>query len=114
MAEEARYVPEVWLVNHKKGGIKNMAERIDLPKVKIRLRGIERGPIEMTILPRKKVILDEHGVVEVDEGTAKKLLSPEYAGAGWELYKEEPAKGRKSKAEEPEKSVSKEDFAQQI
>ena len=68
----------------------------------------------MTIAPKKKVILDENGIAEVEEGLARKLLSPEYAGAGWELYKEEPAKGRKSKVVEEEEPVSKEEFAQKI
>ena len=105
---------EVWLVHHKKEDVKMAIEKKELPKVKIRLRGLERGPIELTILPRKKMILDENGVVEVDEATARKLLSPEYAGTGWEMYKEkeEPAKGRKSKAED--ETVSKEEFAHKI
>lgn len=112
MAERGLNIPEVWIMPHKKED-KNMAETKALRTVKLRLKGIERGPIEMTIAPKKKIILDENGVAEVEEGLARKLLSPEYAGAGWELYKEEPpAKGRKSKGVEEE--PSKEEFAQQI
>ncbi len=111
MADNA-IIPEVWIINHKKEEVK-MADP-KLRTVKLRLKGIDRGPIELTIAPRKKAILDENGVVEVDENLARKLLSPEYRDTGWELYKEEPVtKGRKSKAEE-EQPASKEDFAKQI
>jgi hypothetical protein len=97
---ENDYVPEIWTVNLKKEERK-MAERKDLPKVKV------------TVAPKNKVILDEHGVVEVDEGLAKKLLGPDHAGEGWELVKEEPetAKGKRaSKVGDP----TKEEFAQTI
>ncbi len=106
-------IPEVWIINHKKEEVK-MADP-KLRTVKLRLRGVDRGPIELTIAPKKKVILDENGIVEVEENLARKLLSPEYAGTGWELYKEPDTvtKGRKSKAEEEQPS-SKEDFAKQI
>lgn len=91
-----------------------MAETL---KVKVRLKNVRKGhPLELTVLPRVKVVLDENGVAEVDEKIARQLLSPDHAGAGWELVTETPAdlgKGKRaSKAEETPKT--KEEFLQQI
>ena len=63
-------------------------KKFEPKKVKIRLKGLERGPIEITILPRKKAIFDEYGIAEVDENIAKILLNPARSGAGYELIPE--------------------------
>jgi hypothetical protein len=76
----------------------------EIPKVKVRLRGVERGPIEITIMPKMKVVLDEDGITEVDEQIAKKLTGPDYIGTGWELVKEAAPKVRESKLVRQEKA----------
>jgi hypothetical protein len=73
--------------------------------VKIRLKGLNRGPIEITVLPRKKLIFDESGIAEVEERVANILLGPAHAGEGYELVTEKtekeitPSVIRKSKEE---------------
>lgn len=85
--------------------------------VKVRLRNIGRGPIEMTILPGKKVIFNEKGITEVDEGIANILLGPGYVNYGYELVKEELTKETKPERlpkREGKETSSKENFLNQV
>lgn len=87
--------------------------------VKIRLKGLDRGPIEITVLPKRKIIFDENGIAEVGESMANVLLGPAHAGEGYELVQEKfpekestPIKRRMVKEEAPPSDVG--EFVKQI
>jgi hypothetical protein len=91
--------------NIKKGG--NVKMNQEIGTVKIRFKGIDRA-LELVYPGLKtKVQFDERGVAEVPASIAKKLLGPDFAGAGYELYKEEEVLKTERKAKIQEKPESK-------
>ena len=86
--------------NLKKGDVKMSKQEIGT--VKIRFKGLI-GATELVYPGLKtKVQFDEKGVAEVPAWIAKKLLGPDFAGAGYEIYTEEALKAeRKAKVQEP-------------
>lgn len=57
-------------------------------KVKIRLKGLEGGPMRLRVLPKFEADFDVRGVAEVPSFVAEKLLGPGYKGSGFELFEE--------------------------
>ena len=99
----------------KKGGSVKM-DKAEIGVVKIRFTQIHK-PLELVYPTMKyKIQYDERGVAEVPEWVAKKLLGKDFAGMGYELFKEEPVKvERKAKVQEEKAEVkTKEDFLAEI
>jgi hypothetical protein len=101
---------------NKGGNIK--MDKAEIGMIKIRFTQIHK-PLELVYPTMKfKIQYDERGVAEVPEWVAKKLLGKDFAGMGYELFKEEPVKEkpeRKAKVQEEKAEIkTKEDFLAEI
>ena len=87
------------LQNETKGGRKMDSRSQEIGIVKIKLNGLGKAAELNYPTLKLKIRYDERGVAEVPLWAAKKLLGPDFAGSGYELFEE--VKTEESKVEKP-------------